>query len=297
MKVLLLGGAGQVGTEIRRIAILQKINIAAPSRSALHLEDVSAVEKILTTEPWDVVINAAAYTDVDRAESEEPAAFAINATVPSQLASLTGKRGIPLLHISTDYVFDGRKGVPYVEADEVGPLNVYGRSKLAGERGVATGNPRHVILRTSWVYSPWRKNFVKTILRLAGEREQIRVVADQRACPTAARDLAESCLQIAARCALGPERVSFGTYHYAGLGHASWYEFAHTILTTARTSLDRIPEVVAISTREYPTPARRPLDTRLNCEAIVRAFDVRLHEWQTSLANTLDQLLAPKDAS
>ena len=150
------------------------------------------------------MINAAAYTDVDRAESEEAVAFAVNAEAPARLAAETGRRGIPLVHISTDYVFDGRKGAPYVEEDEPAPLNAYGRSKLAGERGVRAGNPRHVILRTSWVYSPYRKNFVRTILRLAAERDRLTIVADQRGCPTAARDIAQACLDIAMRCASEP---------------------------------------------------------------------------------------------
>ena len=171
------------------------------------MQDAQAIARIVAGEPWSAVINAAAYTDVDRAESEEPAAFAVNAEAPSRLAAETGRRGIPLVHISTDYVFDGRKGAPYVEQDAVAPLNAYGRSKLAGERGVRAGNPRHVILRTSWVYSPFGKNFVKTILRLAAERERLTIVADQRGCPTAARDIARACLDIALRCASEPERA------------------------------------------------------------------------------------------
>ena len=167
MRFLLLGGTGQVGQELAALAIPDDVEIVAPSRSALDLEDVEAIARVIAAERWSAVINAAAYTEVDRAESEETLAFAVNAVAPSRLAVETGRRGIPLVHISTDYVFDGRKGAPYVEQDRVGPLNVYGRSKLAGEQGVRAGNPRHVILRTSWAYSPHRSNFVKTILRLA----------------------------------------------------------------------------------------------------------------------------------
>ena len=169
----------------------------------LDLEDPRAIARMIAAEPWSAVINAAAYTDVDRAESEEPVAFAVNAEAPARLAAETGRRGIPLVHISTDYVFDGRKGAPYVEEDERSPLNAYGRSKLAGERGVRAANPRHVILRTSWVYSPYRKNFVRTILRLAAERERLTIVADQRGCPTAARDIAKACLDIALALRVG----------------------------------------------------------------------------------------------
>ena len=155
---------------------------------------------------------------VDRAESEEPIAFAVNAEAPSRLAAETARRGIPFLHISTDYVFDGCKGAAYVEQDAVAPLNAYGRSKLAGERGVRVANPRHVILRTSWLYNPFRKNFVRTILRSAAERERLTVVADQRGCPTAASDIAKACFHIAMDCALEPARVSYGIYHFAGAG-------------------------------------------------------------------------------
>ena len=194
------------------------------------MQDAQAIARIVAAEPWSAVINAAAYTDVDRAESEEPAAFAVNAEAPSRLAAETGRRGIPLVHISTDYVFDGRKGAPYVEQDAVAPLNAYGRSKLAGEHGVCGGNPRHVVLRTSWVYSPFGKNFVKTILRLAAERDRLTIVADQRGCPTAARDIARACLDIALRCASEPERARYGVYHFAGAGDATWFEFAQAIV-------------------------------------------------------------------
>ena len=202
MRFLLLGGTGQVGEEFRTLAFPKDVEVVAPTRAALELKDPRAIARMIATAPWSAVINAAAYTDVDRAESEEGVAFAVNADVPSRLAAETGCRGIPLVHISTDYVFDGRKGTPYVEEDEVAPLNVYGRSKLAGERGVRAANPRHVILRTSWVYSPYRKNFVGTIVRLA-ERARLTVVTDQRGCPTAARDIATVCLGVAMRCAGG----------------------------------------------------------------------------------------------
>src|SRR5438876_7445164 len=180
MRVLLLGGTGQVGKEFRALPLPIDVEVVAPSRGELDLEDPRAISRMIAAEPWSAIINAAAYTDVDRAESEEPIAFAVNAEAPARLAAETGRRGIPLVHISTDYVFDGRKGTPYVERDAAAPLNAYGRSKLAGERAVSAANPRHVILRTSWVYSPFRKNFVKTILRLAAERERLSAAADQR---------------------------------------------------------------------------------------------------------------------
>src|SRR5262245_25359769 len=194
MRLLLLGGTGQVGEEFRALAVPKDVEVVAPSRAALDLEDPLAIARMIAAERWGAVINAAAYTEVDRAESEEAVAFAVNAEAPSRLAAETARRGILLVHISTDYVFDGRKGAPYVEGDRVAPLNAYGRSKLAGEYGVRAANPRHVILRTSWVYSPYRKNFVRTILRLAAEHDRLTVVADQRGCPSAAREIAEACL-------------------------------------------------------------------------------------------------------
>jgi dTDP-4-dehydrorhamnose reductase len=294
MRLLLLGGTGQVGEEFRALAIPSDVEIVAPKRGALDLEDGSAIASMVAAEPWSAVINAAAYTDVDRAESEEAAAFAVNADAPARLAMETGGRGIPLVQISTDYVFDGRKGSPYVEGDAVAPLNAYGRSKLAGEFGVSAANPRHIILRTSWVYSPFRKNFVKTILRLATERDRLSVVADQRGCPTAARDIAKACLDIALRCTAAPDQALYGTYHFAGEGEASWFEFAKEIVDTAADRLGKAPKLVPIPTIEYPTPAARAPDTRLDCTAVVRAFGIRPRPWRQALADTIERLLPNK---
>jgi len=221
MRLLLLGGTGQVGEELRALSLPKDVEIVAPSRGELDLEDREAISRMMVAESWSAVINAAAYTDVDRAESEQSVAFAVNAEAPARLAIETARRGIPLVHISTDYVFDGRKGTPYVERDAVAPLNAYGRSKLAGERGIRAANSRHIILRTSWVYSPHRRNFVRTILRLAAERERLTIVADQRGCPTAARDIAKACLDVALSCASEPEQVPYGIYHFAGAGEAT----------------------------------------------------------------------------
>jgi dTDP-4-dehydrorhamnose reductase len=188
-------------------------------------------------------------------------------------------------------VFDGRKGAPYVEQDEMAPLNVYGRSKLAGERGVQAANPRHVILRTSWVYSPYRRNFVRTILRLTAERERLTVVADQRGCPTAARDIAKVGLDVAMRCAVEPERASYGIYHFAGAGEATWFEFAKAVVELAADRLPRSPQVLPIRAIDYPMPAARPADTRLDCTAVVRDFGLELRPWRQALADTIDRLL------
>jgi dTDP-4-dehydrorhamnose reductase len=296
MRILLLGGTGQVGEEFRALPLPKDVTVVAPSRAALDLDDPLAIERMIAAEPWSAVINAAGYTDVDRAESEQAAAFAVNTEGPSRLAAETGSRGIPLVHISTDYVFDGRKGAPYVEQDAVGPLNAYGRSKLAGEHGVRAGNRRHMILRSSWIYSPYRKNFVRTILRLAAERDHLTIVADQRGCPTAARDIAQACLDIAVRCVSERDRTSYGTYHFAGAGEATWFEFASVIVDLAADRLGRKPRVAPIRTVDYPTPALRPADSRLDCSAILRTFGITPRPWRESLAGTIDRLLTKKDA-
>jgi dTDP-4-dehydrorhamnose reductase len=266
------------------------VEVVAPDEGALDLTDHGALDSVIAEGSWSAVINAAAYTDVDRAESEEAKALTINGEAPARLAAATSRLGIPLVHISTDYVFDGRKGVPYVESDAPSPLNAYGRTKLAGEQAVAGGNPRHLILRTSWVYSPYGRNFVRTILRLASERDRLTIVADQRGCPTAAQDVANVCLSLALRCASSPASGPYGLYHFAGGGEATWHEFAKTILDLAHPP--RSVEVVPIRTEDYPTPAKRPLDSRLDCEALDRDFRIKPRPWREALKDTLDRLLA-----
>jgi dTDP-4-dehydrorhamnose reductase len=288
MRILLFGASGQVGTEFLSLAESEGVEVVAPDRGALDLTDQRAVAGLIAGNSWSAVVNAAAYTDVDRAESDEAFALAVNGKAPDQLAIETGRLGVPLIHISTDYVFDGRKAAPYVEQDLPAPLNAYGRSKLAGERGVTASNPRHVILRTSWVYSPYGRNFVRTILRLARERDRLTIVADQRGCPTAARDVARACLTIALRCASNPEGGPYGLYHYAGAGAATWFELAKTIVNLAHLSSP--VEVVPIRTYEYPTPAVRPADTRLDCAAVLQRFDIKPRPWQEALEETLSRL-------
>jgi len=295
MRFLLLGGTGQVGEEFRALASRKNIELVAPNRSTIDLANASAVADIVGANSWSAVINLAAYTDVDRAESEESIAFAINAEAPGQMAAETGRRGIPLIHISTDYVFDGQKHAPYVEDDAPAPLNAYGRSKLAGEENVRAGNRQHVILRSSWIYSPYRKNFVRTILRLAAERDKLTVVSDQCGCPTAASDIAKACFDIAMRCASERARMPFGTYHFAGAGEASWFEFASAIVDLAADRIGRKPAVLPILTADYPTPALRPANSRLSCAAIYRNLGITTRPWREALEDTIDRLLMNKD--
>jgi dTDP-4-dehydrorhamnose reductase len=292
MRVLVLGGSGQLGTQLRTLALPQGVQLLAPTRTAVDLGDPAAIRRLIAAEPWRVVIDAAGYTNVDRAESEEHLAFAINAQAAACLAEETGKRGIPLIYVSTDYVFDGGKGAPYKETDAAAPLNAYGRSKLAGERHVSAANSRHVILRTAWLYSPYGTNFVRTILRLAQERERLPVVFDQLGCPTSARDLAKACLDIALFCAAKPDHENYGLYHFAGAGAATWFEFANAILETAAGRLSRLPELVPIPSARYPSPASRPADSRLDCTAVQNAFGLAARPWRRALAETVDCLLA-----
>jgi dTDP-4-dehydrorhamnose reductase len=292
MRVLVLGGSGQLGSELRALALPPAVALATPPRSVLDLSDAAAFERLIAAEPWSAVINAAGYTDVDGAEREEALAFAINADAAGRIAAATGSRGIPLIHVSTDYVFDGRKGAPYVEADAALPLNVYGRSKLAGERRIAAANPRHVILRTAWLFSPFGNNFVRTILRLAKERERLRVVADQRGCPTAARDVAGACLAVALRCAGAPDSAPYGTYHFAGTEAATWFEFANAIIDETCGRLPRAPQVEPIAAAQYGSAAARPADSRLDCSAVVGAFGLKPPPWQPALVETVRRLLA-----
>jgi dTDP-4-dehydrorhamnose reductase len=292
MRFLVLGGSGQLGTQLRTLALPQGVQLLAPTRTAVDLGDPAAIRRLIAAETWSVVLDAAGYTNVDRAESEERVAFSINAEAAACIAEETGKRGIPLIYVSTDYVFDGGKGAPYMEKDAAAPLNAYGRSKLAGERHVSAANPRHVIMRTAWLYSPYGTNFVRTILRLAQERERLPVVADQLGCPTSARDLAKACLDIALFCAAKPDQENYGLYHFAGAGAATWFEFASAILETAAVRLARLPELVPIPSAQYPSPAPRPADSRLDCTAVQHAFGVAARPWRLALAETVDCLLA-----
>jgi dTDP-4-dehydrorhamnose reductase len=291
MRLLLLGGTGQVGREFQSLTFPKGTDVVAPTRADRDLTEPAAIAALIAAYPWNAVINAAGYTNVDRAESDQATAFAVNADAPAQLAAETERHAIPLIHISTDYVFDGRKNAPYVETDEPAPLNVYGASKLAGERAVAASNPRHVILRTAWVYSPHGHNFVKTILRLTAERDRLTIVDDQRGCPTAARDIALACRDIGLRCAAQPGGAPYGLYHFTGGGEASWYEFARAIVDFATPRLSRSPQIVPIRTIDYPTAAIRPADTRLDCAAIGRAFGINQRPWREGLQETMAELL------
>ncbi|MGQ3031182.1 MAG: dTDP-4-dehydrorhamnose reductase, partial [Ferrovibrionaceae bacterium] len=236
-----------------------------------------------------VVVNAAAYTAVDKAESDADQAFLVNRDGPAALARAAAAVGAPLIHVSTDYVFDGTKDGAYTEDDPVAPVSVYGRSKEAGERAVREAAERHVILRTAWVYSPFGNNFVKTMLRLGAEREELRVVADQRGCPTAAADIAAAIVRLA-----GADH-GWGTYHYSGAGPTTWHGFAEAIFAGAAARGAKVPaRVTAIGTADYPTPAVRPANSVLDCSRIDRVHGIVARNWREALEDCLDALIGPR---
>jgi dTDP-4-dehydrorhamnose reductase len=292
MKILLTGGEGQLGTELIAQSQACGIEILAPTMVEMDLTQPAHINRFWSAFQPAVVINAAAYTAVDRAESEQELTFAVNTKAPALIARRCALEGIPLIHISTDYVFDGLKGSPYLEDDPLAPLGVYGRSKAEGESAVRDALDLHMIIRTAWLYSAHGLNFVKTVMRLAAERDELRVVDDQVGSPTSAADLAAAILTIAGR--IGAKKpFPWGTYHYCGNGVTSWYGLAHRVLEllveAGRMASFRL---TPISTAEFPTPARRPAYSVLDCRRIEATFGVARPPWQASVAEAVHRLLA-----
>ncbi|MFG1344747.1 dTDP-4-dehydrorhamnose reductase [Xanthobacter autotrophicus DSM 431] len=290
MRILLFGAAGQLGREVTALAAERGIELTGLDHKALDISDPVAVARAIEAARPDALINAAAYTAVDKAESEPEIAGRINAFAPGLIAERCARYRTPLIHVSTDYVFDGTKKGAYVEADPIAPIGVYGRTKAAGEAAVRAAHERHVIVRTSWVYGVYGNNFLKTMLRLAGERDLLKVVSDQRGCPTATRDLATAVLKVAEAAAGGDAR--WGTYHFAGRGATSWHGFASAIVAAAAAHTGRNVEVAPITTAEYPTPARRPKNSELASDLFERTFGVRAAAWETRVKEVVDALLA-----
>jgi dTDP-4-dehydrorhamnose reductase len=265
-------------------------------RTALNITDQRAVKQAVEGSGAAVVVNGAAYTAVDQAESEPELAFAVNRHGPAYLASACVEANIPLVHISTDYVFDGEKKGPYLETDRISPLGVYGKSKAGGEMEVRQRLDRHLILRTAWVYGVHGRNFVTTMLRLSRERDVIQAVADQYGCPTYAADLAETILSIAARVLEG-QQIAWGTYHYCGSGVTSWHGFAQAILDLAspHTSF-RVEGITPVSTAEYPTAAKRPANSALDCSLIEVTFNIQPKPWRESLAQMIRRMFSIEES-
>jgi dTDP-4-dehydrorhamnose reductase len=287
-RILMIGGSGQLGRELAAMRWPDSFALIAPSRDAVDITDHKAVASILAEGDWAVAINVAAFTAVDAAEEAVAKAFAANALGPAILAEETRRRGVPLIHISTDYVFDGAKPTPYGEDDAPNPLGVYGASKLAGEAAVRTGNPRHVIVRTSWLCGRHGRNFVKTMLRLAEMQDTIRVVDDQCGTPTAAPDLAGTLIRIAT----SPDiRDRSGTYHFANRGETTWCGLARRIFALSAAGGGPNATVEAITTADYPTPAKRPLNSRLSTARIENDFGIVPRAWEDALADVVGTLL------
>lgn len=288
MRILLTGGSGQVGTELRRRA--KGVTVLAPSRSEFDLAQPESLAPWLAREQPQAILSVGAYTAVDRAEDEADLAYRVNRDAVQALADHARRADIPLLHLSTDYVFDGRKPAPYHEGDVPSPTGVYGASKLAGEHAARTA-PQHLILRVSWVFAAHGGNFVRTMLRLGRERDQLRVVADQFGGPTWAGHIAESLCALVDRLAAG-EALPSGIWHHAGEPHVSWHGFAQEIFLRAlqRGLISRAPHVEPIATQEYPTRAQRPLNSRLVNARAVEELGLRVPDWRAGLDATLTEL-------
>jgi len=290
VKLLLVGSNGQLGWEVLNAAKDRGLECEGIDTPQFDITDRGAVERTVGRERFSLIVNAAAYTAVDKAEVKRDEAFAVNADGPGDLAFVCAKNHLPLIHISTDYVFDGNKTSPYNESDPICPIGTYGESKAAGEKAVREALETYVILRTSWLYSSHGNNFVKTILRLASEREELRVVADQYGCPTYAADLAAAIIDLAKQISRRGS-VQWGVYHYCGHGVTTWYGFAQQICQLAKKYRAlQVKRIEAISTEEYPTPARRPPYSALDCSKIKSVFSIQTRPWQDSLAEMLARL-------
>jgi dTDP-4-dehydrorhamnose reductase len=298
MRILLTGGAGQLGWELRRtLAIFGEV--AAPPHEVLDLASADSIVAAVRGIRPDLIVNAGAYTAVDKAESESALAMKINGEAPRVLAEEAAARKAALIHYSTDYVFDGRKKEPYLEDDVPAPLNVYGRTKLAGEQAVVAAQPAHLVFRTSWVYAPRGRNFLLTMLRLAGERKELKIVDDQVGSPTSARLIAEATAVAVAKSFAGGAldtdrfRQMGGLYHLTAAGHTTWYGFAQAILLNKAGMAKLSP----IPTSGYPTPARRPQNSVLDNGRLERQFGFALPNWKVGLQLCMEEVACGGEAA
>lgn len=295
--IFVAGKAGQLARSLADLAAQREVPLLALGRPELDLEQPNKIQHLVATLRPCAIINAAAYTAVDQAEFEPERALAVNRDGAALLAAAAARFRIPFIHVSTDYVFDGRKASPYQESDAPSPLGAYGRSKLEGERAVCNAYPAAFVLRTSWAYSRHGHNFVRTMLRLAETRELVRVVDDQYGAPTATSDLARTMLDFLARFETGEYAACPGIYHLTAAGETTWYGFAAAIFAGWARRGGRVPILERVGTADYPTPARRPANCRLDCSRIERYLGFRLPPWQLSLELCLDELAMEEGVS
>ncbi|MBZ9674745.1 dTDP-4-dehydrorhamnose reductase [Mesorhizobium sp. ES1-1] len=293
MRLVVTGREGQVARSLMEAPLrCDDIEVIALGRPELDLARPGTVVEAIAAARPDIVVSAAAYTAVDQAEDEPELALAVNAVGAGKVSEAAARLGVPVIHLSTDYVFDGTKRSPYVETDAPAPLGIYGASKLAGEQAVAAANPRHLILRTAWIYSQFGRNFVKTMLRLAADRDEIPVVADQWGSPTSAYDIAEAIVETAAKLHREKSFARFGIYHLAGAGDTNWSGFARHVLESSRTGGGPWASVRDIGTADYPTRARRPANSRLSTSKFQAAFKRDLPDWRQSTERVVRELLS-----
>jgi dTDP-4-dehydrorhamnose reductase len=292
VKLLVIGAKGQLGSALTRESRRAGFFTAAADMPEFDITDPVAVRRLVGGVDPDLVVNAAAFTAVDAAEDHAESAFAVNRDGPGRLAGVCSTAGIPLVHISTDYVFDGTGSRPYDEQDPVSPLGVYGRSKAEGEDAVRNRLTEHLIVRTSWLFGAEGDNFVKTMLRIGKRESTVRVVSDQVGCPTCAEDLADTILQVVSRIGSGTTD-GWGTYHFCNRGATTWHRFAEAIFALARGRCSlQVATVAPISTAEFGAAAPRPAYSVLSCERIARRFGIVPRPWQAALADTLDAILS-----
>ena len=292
-RFLVTGTEGQVvGSLVEKVAARDDVDLILIGLPELDLARTAAIAPAIEALRPDVILSVAAYTAVDAAESDEATALAVNGTAVGEIGRAADRLGVPVVHLSTDYVFSGDKLEPYVETDPTGPIGAYGRTKLAGETALAAATANHVVLRTAWVYSPFGKNFVKTMLRLAETRDRVGVVADQIGNPTSALDIADGLLRVADNLLASPDPSLRGVFHMTGSGEAAWADFSLEIFRVSgelggpSAAVDRIPASA------YPTPARRPANSRLDCGRLERVHGVRLPDWRGSTAVVVGRLIA-----
>ncbi|MEM1380215.1 MAG: dTDP-4-dehydrorhamnose reductase [Pseudomonadota bacterium] len=295
LKILVAGSTGQVAQSLVEAASLREnIALSAMGRPTLDITQAGSITSALDAIQPDLIINAAAYTAVDKAETERKAAYLVNETGPRLLAEAAREASIPLVHLSTDYVFNGQGKEPYKESDPVDPLGIYGSSKFAGEEAVRTTHTHHLILRTAWVYGVYGGNFLKTMLRVAENRDELGVVADQRGAPTSSHDIAEALLDLASAVTGNDPTQAWGTYHMTAQGDAVWADFAEAIFSASVRRDGPSAQVNRITTDNYPTPAARPAYSVLDCSALEQTFGIALPHWEASVASVVSRILNEK---